>query len=1244
MSDFFRIFVEKKPGHNSDSRALTEDLKITLGTEGLETARIVNIYEVTGLDKQAFEKVTASIFSEATADLVYENPPVEGVADFFGIEFLPGQFDQRADSAAQCIHLLFPDWEGVVRSSKLILLEGSISREELEKIKNYCINPVESREKDLAGHSLFDLGSVAEDVPLLEGFIKASDAELELLKQNMGLAMTFDDLKFCQNYFSGEEKRDPTETEIRVLDTYWSDHCRHTTFETELKNITIPLGSFQKTITESFHHYLEIRKKLGRSEKPLTLMDLATISGRRMRNEGLLDDMEVSEEINACSVRIKVDVDGKEEPWLLMFKNETHNHPTEIEPFGGASTCIGGAIRDPLSGRSYVYQAMRITGSGDPTVPLNETMEGKLPQKYITRTAAHGYSSYGNQIGLATTFVKEIYHPGYQAKRMEVGAVVGAVPEVMVRRESPVEGDAIILIGGKTGRDGCGGATGSSKEHTTESLITCSAEVQKGNAPEERKIQRLFRNPEVTALIKKCNDFGAGGVSVAIGELSDGLEINLDKVPVKYNGLSGTELAISESQERMAVVTSFEDADKIIRLAAEENLEATHVATVTSKGRLKMTWKDKTIVDLDRSFLDTNGVRSENSVTLPAVETSFDPFKRNVAGKNIKERFLNNLSQLNICSQRGLVEMFDASIGAGTVQMPYGGLKQLSETEASIHKLPVESGKTRTCSIMAYGFDPELFDWSPYHGSIFSVVTSLAKLAASGGTWRTTRLSFQEYFKRLGKDPENWGLPFAALLGAMEAQEQLNIPAIGGKDSMSGSFHDIHVPSTLISFAVTTGKVGDTISSDLKGPGHTLYYMPLPVRDDFTPHWETLKNNLDAFEAWNKKGKILSASTVKTGGIGECLFKMAAGNWLGVQLENADLSLFDKNPGGIIFESGDSAMNSQGGNLITLGTTLSEPVIAGQNFKVSLEECLNSWETPLDPVFPDYKNSESPSIELKSVSGKEKRSNSLEGKKPLVFIPVFPGTNCEYDTARAFRRAGAEAEISVFRNRDKEDVRMSLNSMVEHINRSQILMISGGFSAGDEPEGSGKFIANVLKNPDVAQAIERLLERDGLILGICNGFQALIKSGLLPYGHVMDVPSQAPTLARNSINRHISRMVTTKVISTTSPWTAMMKPGDLHEIAISHGEGRFTGSERFIRDLESKGQIAFQYCDPAGKASMNPLYNPNGSDYAIEGITSPCGKILGKMGHTERYTGDNLCNIPGNKLQPLFQSGVDYFS
>ena len=1244
MSDFFRIFVEKKPGHNSDSTALTDDLKTTLGTRGLLRARIVNIYELTGLEDEACWKVTNSIFSEATADQVYTTAPTEGVADFFGIEYLPGQFDQRADSAAQCIHLIYPEWSGVVRSSRMILLEGSISPEELVRIKSYCINPVESREKDMNSHSLFDLGSKAEAVPELENFITLSDTDLDCLRIEMGLAMTTEDLKFCRNYFRNEERRNPGETEIRVLDTYWSDHCRHTTFETELKDITIPAGAFQQTLQNSLDHYHSIREKLGRTEKPLTLMDLATISGKRLRAEGLLDDLEVSEEINACSVRIKVDVDGREEPWLLMFKNETHNHPTEIEPFGGASTCIGGAIRDPLSGRSYVYQAMRITGSGDPTESLEDTMKGKLPQKYISRTAAHGYSSYGNQIGLATSFVKEIYHPGYKAKRMEVGAVVGAVPEYMVRRETPAPGDTIILIGGKTGRDGCGGATGSSKEHTTESLQTCSAEVQKGNAPEERKIQRLFRNPAVTELIKKCNDFGAGGVSVAIGELSDGLVINLDKVPVKYTGLNGTELAISESQERMAVVTAPEDAESLIQMAAEENLDATLVAHVSEEKRLVMTWQGNTLVNLSRAFLDTNGVRSENAVSLPEVDLSRNPFNREVPGNNNDERFLNNLKDLNVCSQRGLTEMFDASIGSATVHMPYGGSNQLSESDVSIHKLPVPSGKTETCSFMAYGYDPDIFSWSPFHGSIYSVVCSLVKLAASGGSWKTARLSFQEYFKRLGKDPENWGLPFAALLGAMEAQEKMAVPAIGGKDSMSGSFHDIHVPPTLISFAVTTGKICRTVSTDFKKTGSTVYYMPLAVDKQFIPVWDTLKENLNYYESKVWEQAVLSASVLKKGGIGEVLFKMGIGNGIGFRGGNVSVPLFDSLPGGIVFESSDKKLQLEYSNLVVLGETCREPSIIWLDTEVSLKSCLKAWKEPLNSVFPDYRDEKVSTPLVQDFSAPLCKGSAGQKAVPLVYIPVFPGTNCEYDTARSFRNAGADTDLTVFRNRDKSDVISSLNEMADHIRKAQILMLSGGFSAGDEPEGSGKFIATVLKNPAIAAAVEDLLERDGLILGICNGFQALIKSGLLPYGHVMDIPESAPTLARNSINRHISRMVTTRVCSIGSPWTSLMKTGDCHQIAISHGEGRFTAPEAFIRELEKKGQIAFQYCNAAGEADMNPIVNPNGSDFAIEGITSPCGKIMGKMGHTERYTSDNFRNIPGVKYQPLFKSGVEYFN
>ncbi|MDC7232662.1 MAG: phosphoribosylformylglycinamidine synthase [Spirochaetales bacterium] len=1245
MSDFFRVYVEKRAGQDNEARGLLSDLRETLGISSASGVRIVNIYELTGMSEEELAKVSSTVFSETPSDIIHTSQPEDDRS--FALEYLPGQFDQRADSAAQCIHLVYPDWEGVVRSSKLILLKGKLSDDELKRIKSYCINPVESREKDLAEHSLFDLGSDAPAVPVLEGF---NTDNASAIKRQMGLAMSSEDISYCQKYFAETEKRAPSETEIRVLDTYWSDHCRHTTFETELHDIVLPSDKFSEKLEETLSHYKSIRDLCGRKEKPLTLMDLATISGRRQRKDGLLDDMEVSEEINACSVRIKVDVDGRQEPWLLMFKNETHNHPTEIEPFGGASTCIGGAIRDPLSGRSYVYQAMRITGASDPNEKMEDTIPGKLPQKYITRTAAHGYSSYGNQIGLATSFVREIYHPGYKAKRMEVGAVVGAVPEYMVRRESPAAGDSIILIGGKTGRDGCGGATGSSKEHTNESLESCSAEVQKGNAPEERKIQRLFRNPEVTALIKKCNDFGAGGVSVAIGELAPGLTVNLDKVPTKYRGLSGTELAISESQERMAVVVAPEDREALIAFAAQENLDASHVADVTGDNRLVLNWNGKAVVDLDRDFLDTNGVRQTTDAVLPEIDWTINPYEsghdEDTSDTAGKDGMLRVLKDLNVCSQKGLIEMFDASIGSSTVQMPFGGADQMSETEASIHKLPVPGGKTKTCSLMAYGFDPEVSSWSPYHGSVHAVVSSLARIVASGGRWRQTRLSFQEYFKRLGTEPANWGLPLAALLGALEAQEKLNIPAIGGKDSMSGTFHDIHVPPTLISFAVTTGDIENTVSSEFKNSDSHLYLLPVESDDSLLPLWDKLAAGFDQVEKWIHQGKILSAATVKEGGIAAQLFRMAAGNRIGFKLENSDLSLFNKGKGDIIIESPDKSLCDEFAGLIHLGQTSDSTKMIFPGFNLDLYEAVGSWKSTLDSVFPDDPdNKDSDDLAVRDLKQEITPPKARGGKgKPKVFIPVFPGTNCEYDTERSFRAAGADTESAVFCNRNRSDVLASLEKMVEGINSSQILMLSGGFSAGDEPEGSGKFIANVLRNPDVAEAVHRLLERDGLILGICNGFQALVKSGLLPYGRVQELSESAPTLARNINNRHISRMVTTRVCPGNSPWLSGMEANELHEIAISHGEGRFTAPESVLRELAENGQIAFQYTDPSGRALMNPRYNPNGSDLAIEGITSPCGRILGKMGHSERFSGDNFRNIPGPKYQPLFESGVGYFS
>jgi phosphoribosylformylglycinamidine synthase len=1237
MSDFSRVFGEKKSGRDNEAEALKSDLVETLGILSISRIRIINIYELTELDAPRLARISISVFSEIPSDIILDELPGDGHS--FGIEYLPGQFDQRADSAAQCIHLVYPDWTGVVRTSRLIVIEGTLKDDDLLHIKKYCINPVEAREKDLKGHSLFDLGSLASDVPVLQDFNTAAP---EGIRRSMGLAMSAEDVLYCQNYFSETEKRSPTETEIRVLDTYWSDHCRHTTFETEIKKIILPEDRFQIVLQKTLDHYISIRSLCGRNDRPLTLMDMATISGKRQIKEGLLDDLDVSEEINACSVRIQVDVDGKDEPWLLMFKNETHNHPTEIEPFGGASTCIGGAIRDPLSGRSYVYQAMRITGASDPTEKMENTIPGKLPQKYITRTAARGSSSYGNQIGLATSFVREIYDPGYKAKRMEVGAVVGAVPEFMVRRETPVPGDVIILIGGKTGRDGCGGATGSSKEHSSESLQSCSAEVQKGNAPEERKIQRLFRNPDVTGLIKKCNDFGAGGVSVAIGELSPGLCIDLDRIPTKYKGLSGTELAISESQERMAVVVNPADKDRMIQFAADENLDASYVADVTGNNRLILKWRGQSIVDLDRGFLDTNGVRQTTDVSIGMINWDENPF---TVMKTIdKESFKQSLSSLNVCSQKGLVEMFDASIGASTVQMPYGGKYQLSESESSIHKLPVQKGRTTTCSLMAYGFDPGLSRWSPYHGSIYAVVSSLARLVVSGGHWRKARLSFQEYFKRLGKDPENWGLPFSALLGALSAQEELDIPAIGGKDSMSGTFHDIHVPPTLISFAVTTSKIDTIVSSEFKKAGHTVYLLPL-VQDEYhLPVWEKLKSGFDLIEDLNRMGKIKSASTVKEGGIAAQIFRMAVGNGIGFEMSDERVFLFDKGKGDILFESEDPDLAVLHPQLIVLGQTIPEDELRFQDFSVSLEEALLIWEKPLNMIFtddPDITDSNDCTLPLyKRRSEWKKPPLSLA---PRVFIPVFPGTNCEYDTERSFQNAGATTLSSVFCNRSRSDVLVSLEQMVKGINSSQILMLSGGFSAGDEPDGSGKFIANVLTNPLVSQAIQDLLDRDGLILGICNGFQALIKSGLLPYGEVRTLNSDSPTLARNMNNRHISRMVTTRVVSELSPWLQNMEAGDLHQIAISHGEGRFSTSPSVLADLQKKGQIAFQYCDDQGLSSLNPRYNPNGSDLAIEGISSLCGKILGKMGHTERFSGDNFMNIPGEKNQPLFESGVRYF-
>ncbi len=1234
MPDYFRVFVEKRIDH---ANCMKSELVETLGLQNLSEIRTINIYELTGVDSRQIDTIKALIFSEIPSDVILEEVP--GERHQFAVEYLPGQFDQRADSAAQCIQLIYPDWSGSVRSSQLFIVKGHITDSDFARIKLYCINPIESREKDLSDKSIFHLGTEAADISVLTDFNKDKP---DNLRRSMELAMSIEDIRHCQNYFRKTENRAPTETEIRVLDTYWSDHCRHTTFETELIEITLPEDRFRETLVRTLEHYKSLRSRCGRENRPLTLMDMATISARRQRLEGLLEDLEVSEEINACSVEIDVDVDGRAEPWLMMFKNETHNHPTEIEPFGGASTCLGGAIRDPLSGRSYVYQAMRITGASDPTEAVEKTLPGKLPQRCITKTAARGYSSYGNQVGLATSFVREIYDPGYKAKRMELGAVVGAVPKYMVRRELPIAGDAIILIGGRTGRDGCGGATGSSKEHTHESLRTCNAEVQKGNAPEERKIQRLFRNPKVTQLIKKCNDLGAGGISVAIGELCPGLIANLDRMPTKYQGLSGTDLAISESQERMAVLVSMEDKEKLIQLAESENLEASHVADVTNDNRFVLKWRDRKIVDLDRDFLDTNGVRPMASVSLPAINWEKTPFTDD--SEPTQETMKRIVSGLNVCSQKGLVEMFDASIGAATVQMPYGGKYQLSESEASIHKLPVQHGRTMTCSLLAYGFDPAISKWSPYHGSIYAVISSLARLVVSGGRWRKARLSLQEYFKRLGKDPENWGLPAAALLGALSVQEELDIPAIGGKDSMSGTFHDLHVPPTLISFAVTTSRIEHIVSSEFKNPGNTVYYLKVEMDEFHLPHWNRLKHGFDLVEALIHKRKIKSASTVKEGGIASQIFKMAIGNGIGFDWKGKNIPLFDRGKGDILFESDDANLTDEYPELQVLGQTIEEKELRFSQFTIALDDALRFWKKPLDHVFkddPDILSAENCNLAL--YKSQTVWQSGLFAGVPQVFIPVFPGSNCEYDTERAFKDAGAATLISVFCNRNRADILASLDAMVQGIQTSQILVLAGGFSAGDEPDGSGKFIANVLLSPLVSEAIATFLDRDGLILGICNGFQALIKSGLLPYGRIGKLNSDSPTLAKNINDRHISRMVTTRVQSTHSPWLQNMNTGDLHTIAISHGEGRFSAKSYILKELEKNGQIAFQYCDDEGYSSMNPRFNPNGSDLAIEGITSPCGKILGKMGHTERYSSNNFINIPGKKYQALFESGIKYF-
>jgi len=1259
----YRIFVEKKEDFRVEAQNLMNDLRENVGIESLDFLRILNIYDVFNLSKEELEKMEKIVFSEVNVDKVYNSleevfAAVENKENIhFAVEFIPGQYDQRADSAVQCIDLLADNENFNVKSGKLIVLYGNITPEELAKIKKYYINEVEMREKNLNILEENPEQENTEKVPVYENFINKTSEEIADMRNNLELAMTANDLLFIQEYFKNEEKRNPTETEIRVLDTYWSDHCRHTTFETIIDDVKIENEEYRDIIEKTLGEYVKSREyvhgeKLGK--KPMTLMDLATVFGKEQRKRGELPDLEVSDEINACSIYIDVPVKGKTEKWILQFKNETHNHPTEIEPFGGASTCIGGAIRDPLSGRTFVYQAVRISGSGDPTEKLNDTLKGKLPQRVITQKAAHGYSSYGNQIGLATTYVNEIYDEGYKAKRLELGLVVGAAPAENIIREKPEKGDVVILLGGRTGRDGIGGATGSSKEHTTESSEKCSAEVQKGNAVTERKIQRLFRNREVTQLIKKCNDFGAGGVSVAIGELADGLEINLDKVRVKYVGLTGTELAISESQERMAVVVANENVEKFIKLAEEENLEAYKVAEVNDTGRLVMKYRNEVIADISREFLNTNGAKS--NINIEIEKTGKLNLERKVDGADFKERFINNLKDLNVCSQRGLMETFDSSIGSTTVLMPYGGKYQLTPADVSVQKVSVENAETDVASMVGYGYNPFVAKQSTFHGGAYAVIESIAKVVAAGGNYKNIRFTFQEYFERLGKDSKKWGRPLSALLGAFHIQKEFGLPSIGGKDSMSGTFNDISVPPTLVSFAVSMTTAENVISPEFKKAGNNIYLVRTAYDENDLPDLKELKKNFDFITENIKNKKIVSAAAIKNGGLSEAVAKMAFGNKLGADIKSDGIigenEWFKAEYGTFIVETAEKFDYE---NAVLLGNVISEgKIVIDSKVEINLDELIEEWEKPLEKIFPTRKEIENCHLlphcngtKYKKIELVEREnvissfSNSIA--KPRVFIPVFPGTNCEYDLERAFNREGGIAKIGVFNNLTHENILNSIDGFVKEIENSQILMLPGGFSAGDEPDGSAKFMVAVLKNGRVKEAIDKLLKRDGLILGICNGFQALIKSGLLPYGEVRELNEDSPTLTFNNINKHMSKIVMTKIISNNSPWLMGMNEGDIHAIPMSHGEGRVVITEEEYKKLYKNNQIATKYVDFEGNPSMDSQFNPNGSYYAIEGMLAHKGRIFGKMAHSER-TGKNLYkNIYGNKDQNIFKNGVKFF-
>ena len=1251
-----RIYVEKKPEYAVAAKGLAEEIRGFLGLENVTGVRVLIRYDMEHITESTYEAAKKLVFSEPPVDILYEGtfPRADG-AKVFSVEALPGQYDQRADSAEQCVKLLREEETPIIRSATTYVIEGDVSPEQLASIRSLVLNPVDSRLSDgEVPETLEQTFPEPEDVKTFEGFTVMGEPELKSLFDSLNLAMTFADFLYIQEYFRVEEKRDPTVTEIRVLDTYWSDHCRHTTFQTELKDISFADGDYREEMEKTYREYLSDRKELygDRKDKYICLMDLATLAVKKLKKEGKLTDQEETDEINACSIVVPIEVDGETEEWLINFKNETHNHPTEIEPFGGAATCLGGAIRDPLSGRTYVYQAMRVTGAGDPTAPVEKTLPGKLPQKKIVTEAAAGYSSYGNQIGLATGYVKEIYHPDYVAKRMEVGAVMGAAPRKSVMRETSDPGNIILLIGGRTGRDGIGGATGSSKSHTSQSLTTCGAEVQKGNAPTERKIQRLFRRPEASRLIRKCNDFGAGGVSVAIGELADGLWIDLNMVPKKYAGLDGTELAISESQERMAVVIDPEDLPEMMKYVREENLEAVVVAEVKEEPRLVMYWRDKIIVDISRAFLNTNGAHQEHKLTVPVPMKEGSLFRKTgeaenaLEGEKVSEHWLRVLSDLNVCSQKGLVERFDSTVGAGSVLMPYGGKYQLTETQAMAAKVPVLEGKTDAVTLMSYGFDPYLSSWSPFHGAQYAVLSSVAKIAAAGGDFRKIHFTFQEFFRKLGTDPLRWGEPFSALLGAYKAQMALGLGSIGGKDSMSGSFNEIDVPPTLISFAVDVAKEGDILSPELKKAGSRLYFFPLKRDEKDLPDYKQAMELYSAFHEDCQAGRILSAYAVERFGLAEAVAKMAFGNKLGVQIEDdfPKDTFFAPGWGGILAEVPVSAVRELSSRGSLVGVVTEEPVLAFGDDRLGLEEAIRTWSAPLEKIFPSHAGEGKEVLDCPLYKTGEVYICRHKIAKPRVFIPAFPGTNCEVDSAKAFEAAGAEAVVRVFRNLTAEDIRESVDAFSKEIAQSQIIMFPGGFSAGDEPDGSAKFFAAAFRNAKMKEEVEKLLqERDGLALGICNGFQALIKLGLVPNGRIEGQKEDSPTLTFNTIGRHISRMNYVKVVSNKSPWLQKAELGGVYVNPASHGEGRFVAGGDWLKKLAENGQIATRYCDPDGAVSMDETWNSNGSFLAIEGITSPDGRVLGKMLHNERFGKGLQKNIAGCQTMGLFESGVGYF-